>query len=148
MVYELGAVVIPNVKAPRSPLVPSSTNLIGGSVHSVDSITSVDVLALAVAAITQQGLPSMVGISCVHPFNADVGDKLALANVYVTSAVGIEGSVAPRLYNNIVALFKPSCPSPPPENTHCVPSQRYILLPSIISIQISPTVKSPVGSPA
>ena len=59
-------------------------------------MTSVDVVAVAVAAITQQGVPSIAGISCVQPFNALVGDKLALANVYVTSAVGFDGAVAPR----------------------------------------------------
>ena len=71
-------------------------------------MTSVDVVAVAVAAITQQGLPSMVGMFCVQPFKALVGDNDAVAKVYVTSAIGFAGSVAPRLYNNIVALFKPS----------------------------------------
>ena len=71
-------------------------------------MTSVDVVAVAVAAITQQGFPSIVGMVCVQPFNALVGDKDAVANVYVRSAVGLSGAVAPRWYNNIVALFKPS----------------------------------------
>ena len=101
-------------------------------------MTSVDVVALAVAAITQQGFPSIVGISCVQSCSADVGDKLALANVYVTSSGKTDGSSALRLYNNIVALFNPSCPSPPPENTHSLPSQIYNLFPSSVSIQISP----------
>ena len=59
-------------------------------------MTSVDVVAVAVAAITQQGFPSIAGISCVQPFNALVGDKDAVANVYVSSAVGLSGAVAPR----------------------------------------------------
>ena len=88
----------------------------------------------------------MVGICCVQPFNALVGDNDASANVYVTSAVGFDGAVAPRLYNNIVALFKPSCPSPPPENAHCVPSHMYILLPSSVSTQISPLSIPLVGA--
>ena len=36
------------------------------------------------------------------------GDNDAVANVYVRSAVGLSGAVAPRWYNSIVALFKPS----------------------------------------
>ena len=103
--------------APCSPWIPSSTNFICVD-HSETPIVSVVVVALAVAAITQQGLPSISGMACVQPFNALVGDNDASANVYVTSAVGFSGAVAPRRYNNIVALFKPSCPLPPPENTH------------------------------
>ena len=57
---------------------------------------SVDVVAVAVAAIIQQGLPSIVGMFCVQPFKALVGDNDAVANVYVRSAVGLFGAVTPR----------------------------------------------------
>ena len=69
---------------------------------------SVEVVAVAVATITQQGLPLMVGICCDQPFNALAGDKVAPTNVYVNVPLGKDGELSPRWNNNIVALFNPS----------------------------------------